>query len=397
MKATVRTGAAVGLLLAGAGAAAAAEPVRAIDASAAVVAATGGLDSAETLTGRASVSGQAGWLFENQIELGVGAGLIAERDRADRDPIGGRVGNCAPASPGCPSLGGAPLRGFASGYFASGPAADQSARLSLESAYLYLRGGWGEVSVGRDQGAARRLSVQPPTILAVAGVLDAPLDPTGGAIVLRNDVAGQSAKVFAASTPILGFQAAASWTPRQENQGLDRGFRERAGAAAVFDPEQIWEGALSFDRTLGGWKTAASVTYAQAEDRAGRPAFGDMKAWSAGASLGHDRWRIGASWLQNDNGWAVRGRDYRAFGASAVLEGDRWAGMLEVGVASDDLVHVDQRSAGLSVRRSFSAGWAAAGGVIFSDRDSPLGGAGGRSGRSDSGLGAFLELSFAKP
>ena len=208
MKARVRTAAAAGLALVSGGVAVAAEPVVEKDASAAVLV-TAAEGDGEALTARATAFVQAGWLFQNQVEAGFGLGVVAERDDPRRDPRGGRAGACAPAQAGCASLGGSPLRGYVSGYVTDGPAADEDARVALESAYLYVRSGWGEASLGRDQGAARRLAVTPPTILAIGGGLDTPVDGTGlGTVILRNDASGQSAKLFAATTRIVGLQAA---------------------------------------------------------------------------------------------------------------------------------------------------------------------------------------------
>ncbi len=396
MKARVRTAAAAGLALVGGGTAFAAEPVVEKDASATVLAT--GLDGGdgEALTARATAFVQAGWLFENQIEAGFGAGVVAERDDPRRDPRGGRVGACAPAQGGCASLGAAPLRGFVSGYHTDGAAADEDARIALESAYLYLRSGWGEVSIGRDQGAARRLSVTPPTILAVGGGLDAPVDGTGlGTVILRNDISGQSAKVFAATTRIVGLQAAVSWTPELEHEGIDQGYRERFGAPQVFAPEDILEGALSFAHTFAnGWETVAGLTYAHAEDKGGRPAFGAMDAWSAGATVGRNGWSFGASYLESDNGWASDGRDYRAVGVSAVRESGDWAVMLEAGASSDDLTFVDTKTITGALRRKVSRHLAVSGGACFRGRSSPIGGISSRTGREEDGFGGFLEFSL---
>ncbi len=395
MKARVRTAAAAGLALMGGGGAFAAEPVVEKDATATVLA-TAFDGEGEALTARASAFVQAGWLFQNQVEAGFGVGVVAERDARARDPRGGRVGACAPVQAGCAGLGGAPLRGFVSGYYTDGPASDEGARIALESAYLYVRNGWGEASLGRDQGAARRLSVTPPSVLAIGGGLDAPVDGTGlGGVILRNDISGQSAKLFVATTRIVGLQAALSWTPELEHEGIDQGFRERAGAPQVFAPEDIIEGGLSFAHTFAsGWETAAGLTYAHAEDKGGRPAFGAMDAWSAGATVARNGWSFGASYLESNNGWVSDGRDYRAVGVSGVRERGNWAVMLEAGVSSDDLTYVDTKTITGALRRKVSDHLAISGGASFGSRSSPLGGASSRTGRKEDGFGGFLEISY---
>lgn len=391
MKARVRTVALAGAALLG-GVASAAEPVTELTATAAAMAtATEGGDG-EALTGRAAFRAQYGVLFDNQLEWGVGFGAAVERDDPRRDPRGGRAGDCAPATPGCPSLGGAPLRGLVSGAYAAGPAADEGARLQLESAYVYLRGGWGEASLGRDEGAGKRLSLLPPTVLAIGGAIDPPVDGTGlGGVILRNDVSGQSAKVFAATTRIVGLQAAASFTPEIEHEGLDQGYR---AGPAVFEAEDIWEGGVSYAGALGRWEAAGGVTFARAQDGQGRASFGDMTSWSAGATLARGGWSFGLAWLENDNGWAAGGRDYTAFGASAVRDWGDWSLMLEAASSSDNLAYVDTEAATLAMRRKLGERWALAGGANWRDRSSPDGNALSRTQRNECAFGAFLEISF---
>lgn len=391
MKARVRTAALAGAALLG-GTAAAAEPVTEFDASAAVLAAAFEEGGAEALTARAVFRVQHGLLFDNQLEAGFGLGAAAERDHPGRDPRGGRAGDCAPSLPACPSLGGAPLRGLVGGHYTAGAPADEGARLELETAYLYLRGGWGEASLGRDDGAGQRLSLLPPTVLAVGGAIDAPVDGAGlGGVILRNDVSGHSAKLFAATTRIVGLQAAASFTPEIEHEGLDQGYR---AGPAVFEAEDIWEGGVSFSGVWAGWETAAGVTVARATDGLGRPAFGDMAAWSAGATAARGGWSFGLAWLENDNGWSGGGRDYTALGASAVRDCGDWAFMLEAAASSDDLVFVDTKAATAAARRKLDERWAVAGGVSWRDRSSPVGAGLSRTGRNQRGFGAFIELSY---
>lgn len=399
MKARVRTAATAGIALtlglAAGGSAGAAAPVIEKGASAAVLASAG--DDGEALTARASVQGRAGLLFENQWEIGAGAMVAAERDDPRRDPRGGRVGDCAPALAGCPSVDGQPVRGYVSGSVAAGPAADEGARLSLERAFLYVRSGWGEATAGRDEGVGQRFSLTPPTILAIGGGLDPLVDGTGrGGVILRNDISGQSAKLTVSSTRILGLQAGISWTPELEHEGLDQGYRERAGAPLVYAPEDILEGGLSFAHTFaGGWETAAGLTYAQARDGSGRAAFGDMQAVSAGVTVTRGAWSGGLSWLGNDNGWAAGGRDYAAWGASGVYRAGDWSFLLEAGQAQDDLTEVDVQTLTVAGRRALNARVALAGGATYRDTASPEADIVSRRERNQRGFGAFLELSFS--
>jgi predicted porin len=393
MKARVRTAVLAGMVLGGA-TAGAAEPVTEHGASAAVLLTAS--DDGEALTGRASLWGQGGYVLENQWELGGGLGVAVERDDPARDPRGGRFGNCPPALAGCASIAGAPVRGLMSGISAAGPEADESVRASLESAYLYLKNPWGEASLGRDAGVGQRFSLTPPSILAISGGLDPAVEGTGlGAVILRNDISGQSAKAVVTTARLFGVQAGVSWTPELEHEGLDQGYRQRFGAPAVAEPEDIVEAGLSFAHTFaGGWETAAGLTYATAEEGTARPEFGGVESWSAGASLTRGAWSFGASWLTSDNGWAAGGRDYEAWGASGVFRSGSWAFMLEGGASKDDLPSVEQKTLTLAAKRTLSERVALAGGANWRDVLSPSGvGSSQLRGNRDV-LGAFLEISW---
>ncbi|KAF0177094.1 MAG: porin [Hyphomonadaceae bacterium] len=394
-----RVWSAAGLVWLGGGLAFAGEPVFERDAAAAVLA--GAYDSdpgvdPEIVAARASAFGRAGLLFDNQIEAGVGLGVVAERDHPGRDPRGGRAGDCPPATPACPAAGAEGVRGPVSGYTSSGQPSDRGARLSLETAYLYVRGGLGEASIGRSRGAAALVGLSAPSIFVLAGAADAPVDPTGlGSPITRNDISGQSAKALVQTERILGFKGAISYAPELELEGLDQGPRQRFGDPLTHQSEAIVEAGLSFEhRFQGGWEAAASATWATAEDSGGRPAFGRMNAWSLGASLSREGWTVGASYLANDNGWAAGGRDYRALSVSGVIERGAWSFSIEGAAASDDLVFTDVSAVTFGTRRMISETLSIGGGLTVRERRSPLAAIGNRVGLHETATGGFIELAM---
>jgi hypothetical protein len=390
---------AAGLAWLGGGLAFAAEPVLERDAAATALAGAYESDAvadSEALVARASVFGRAGLLFDNQIEAGVGLGVAAERDHPGRDPRGGRAGDCPPALPGCPSAGGFAVRGPVSGYAAFTPHADRGPRLSVETAYAYVRSGFGEVSVGRSRGAAALVGVSAPSIFVLGGVADASVDATGlGTPITRNDISGQSAKALIQSERILGFKGAVSYTPELELEGLDQGFRDRPGAPLTHKSEAIVEVGGSFDhRFQNGWEIAASGTWAAAESGEANPAFGRMNAWGLGATVGRDDWTLGAAYLENDNGWAAGGSDYAAMSVSGVIQLGRWAFSIEGAAASDDLVLTDSQAVTLGTRRTVSENLSIGGGLTWRERRSPLAAMGGRAEVRETAQGAFIELAW---
>lgn len=299
--------------------------------------------------GRLSVSVSAAKLFANGLELKAVFTGVGERDHPRRDPRGGLAGDCPAANPSCPSVAGAAVRGYLSGFSPGGQPFDRPVRGALEQAYLSLRGGYGEISVGRDEGVASRFSLAPPTVLPAGDLLHPSIDPTGfSGVLTRNDVSGQSFKVTATSPRILGLRVGASWTPSLEAQGVDQGYRRGPGQPLTANPRNLAEFGASFEHTWrNGLKTKLSGSYANGGDATGLAAFDRLESWSYGAGLQRRRWSIGAQRLGGDNAWADGGRGYRATAASLVREGEHFGAMLAGGRARDDLARVTVSTATL--------------------------------------------------
>lgn len=392
-----RVWSAAGLVWLGGGLAFAGEPVFERDAAATVLAGVFGSDASadpEPVVARASAFGRAGLLFDNQIEAGIGLGVAAERDHPGHDPRGGRAGDCPPVSPACPSVGGAGVRGPVSGYAPSGPPSDRGPRISVETAYVYVRGGFGEASIGRSRGAAALVGIGAPSIFILGAGSDSPVDATGlGGVITRNDISGQSAKVLVQSERIVGLKAAVSYTPELELAGLDLGVRHRPGDPLTHKSEAIVEIAASFDhRFQNGWEAAASATWATAQDGGNNPAFDRMQAWGLGATLKREGWIVGASYLENDNGWAAGDRRYRSLSVSGTVERGAWAFSIEGAISSDDLVFTDSSAVTFGTRRTISENVSIGGGLTLRERRSPLAAMGGRAEERETASGAFIEL-----
>lgn len=306
----------------------------------------------EPAVGRASAQISAEKDFANGLGLEVVFGAAAERDHPRRDPRGGRAGDCPPGNPLCPSVAGRSVRGYLSGFTPGGPIDNQDGRIALEQAYLLVRGGYGEISVGRDEGVASRFSQAPPNVLPAGDLLQPGVDLTGfSGLIVRNDVSGQSFKLTAVSPRILGVRLGASWTPSIEAQGVDQGFARGPQAPLVADPRNVFEAGLSFERTwANGWETRFSGSYASGGDSTGLAAFDRLEGWSIGAGASRGPWSFVVQRLGSDNGWAGGGRGYRATSLSFVREGRRFSPMLAGGRARDDLALLSTSTATAALR-----------------------------------------------
>lgn len=350
-----------------------------------------GFLEAEGAAFRAAYFGEAAYTLTNGADIGVGIGLGAKQDHPNRRPRGGIAGRCAALDPGCPSFVRGPISGFQTGGVLAG---DDGLRGVIDSAFVFARGGWGEASLGLDTGAADRFSLRPPSLFRAAGGLNPRLDPSGfGGVQLANDLSGQSAKAVYASPRLLGVQIGASYAPEADYEGLDTGFVPARAGVADLRPRQVWEGGLSFSRTLaGGLEANAALTYAQAEAGDGSSAvFDDIQAWGAGALLAKDTWRIGASYLASDNG-ARTGADYSAYGASWVMDFGQWSIMAEAGYLQDKAPQVELSTVIGAIARRIGQNATLAGGMSFRSRNAPAPQLPSSSVREDS-VGFVAEMS----
>jgi len=76
----------------------------------------------------------------------------------------------------------------------------------VEGAYVFLRSAYGDVTLGRDDGAAYLFSLGAPTLMAV-NASNSPMDYTGlDSVKTVNDASGFSEKITYTSPRLLGDQ-----------------------------------------------------------------------------------------------------------------------------------------------------------------------------------------------
>ncbi len=288
-------------------------------------------------------------VLDNGVLLGAVGGVEFQKDHPQRAGFSGIV-TVPPA--GSPSRAGA-----FSGLGQSSGVEDETGRGSLETAYLYAQGGYGEVRLGRDTGVAKRFSEGSPSIFRTLSLSAPRLDPTGGAIVRTDhDLTGPSAKVSLATPRIVGLRGGFSYTPDAGTRGLDRDparIQPDVPAIAIGDAA---EAALSFSHLFrsSGLKVRASAACSRADVDAAPTSpvdFQTLKTCSAGGVVEFDKVEAGASWLGSNNGVDGRPGDYEAwtFGAKTSAFGLDWGA--EYGRSTDDSVGVEGESwrAGVAV------------------------------------------------
>lgn len=252
-------------------------------------------------------------VLDNGAEIGARLGGVAQLDHPARAGFSGRIGD------GTAALFGPQPRGAFTGLTLGGPLEDTGVRAQLETAFVYIDGGYGELLAGRDIGIARRFHEGAPSVFNRHRVTHARLDTSGLASVLtRNDLTGPAAKISYATPRLLGVRLGGSYTPRANVSGLDRD--PDRDVPGVLEPrlEDGLETAVNISRRLQsiGANVEAYGAYSRANLETGplRADTGTVEVWSSGGRIAWDRFELGADWLTTDNGagrykaWSVGGQ-----------------------------------------------------------------------------------------
>lgn len=229
---------------------------------------------------------------------------------------------------------------------------DAGPRARLETGYIYIEGGYGELRAGLDEGVVTRFFEGAPSLFRHAALVNPTLDPSGQVLGRTDhDLTGPSLKVSYATPRILGVRAGVSLTPEANASGLDR------DPTSGLDIENAAEVAVNVSRRLprSGVRLRAGAAYSEADAaQAGLPgAYDRVETWSAGGSVEFSSLAFGASYLTSNNGLAVSGGDYSALSAALRMTFGKIDAGLEFVDAADDAARAESDSVGLSLGRDF--------------------------------------------
>ncbi|MEM8634096.1 MAG: porin [Pseudomonadota bacterium] len=323
-------------------------------------------------------------VLESGAEIGARIGGRAQFDHPARQGFSGRIGDGTVAA----GTAGLLPRGAFTGLTVGGPLEDDGFEIELETAFVYIDGGYGELLAGRDVGIARRFHEGAPSVFRLHRGVNASLDTSGVATVLtRNDLTGPSAKVSYASPRILGVRLGGSYTPDVNVGGVDRDPERSVPGVAEPRLSQAFEMAFNASRRLGDAGVRVDVYgafgRADVDTLPGDIDLGTLQVWSTGGNLEWERLRFGADWLTTDNG----GGRYRAWsiGLGADWRGFAWSGGF--GRSRDDLTGIDGETWHIGLSRDLWERWSVAVGIdqnrIIVANES-----------SDSSLGPVIEITL---
>ena len=172
--------------------------------------------------------------------------------------------------------------------------ADTNQTNNTDETWLFLRGGWGEIRLGDEDGVVDNSTVGANTIAAGTGGIDGSDAVISAVPVVFLFNSNDATKVRYYTPSFGGFSVGVSYTPTQENlnSGANNGqFFARKDGALAMDAQNIAEGALVYDGEFGGVGVLASVVGLYAELKNDADAlFDDDKWWGVQAGVNIDLW-----------------------------------------------------------------------------------------------------------
>jgi outer membrane protein OmpU len=172
--------------------------------------------------------------------------------------------------------------------------ADTNSTFNTDESWVFLRGGWGEIRMGDEDGVVDSSIIGGQTIAAGTGGID------GSSFVVAG-IAGEgvfptetddSTKIRYYTPSFGGFSLGVSFTPTVEDvgSGANNGqFIARKSGPDAMDGQNTVEGALVYDGGLGGVGLKASVVglYGELKNDA-EDIFGDEKYWNVTGGVALD-------------------------------------------------------------------------------------------------------------
>jgi hypothetical protein len=291
-------------------------------------------------------------ITQGGLEYGINLAARAQHD-AYRRGFGGRLADCPPSVAGCSGL-----KGHTSQFYTVGEDTAKDVQAQLESAHLFLRSAYGDVTVGRDDGAAYLFSLGAPTLLAM-GASNSPVDYTGyDSVKTVNDASGFAEKITYTSPRLLGdqigvgVQLGVSYALKADACGVDYCVDRDVTGLIRPEIEDVLEAGLALDRTFdNGMSVEGTLSYARGSETSGFAGLDDLQTYGAGLELGYGDWTLGGSWLQSNNG--LMDGDYTAYDAGVTWKPGALGFTLNYGHAEDDNVNLTSDQAVFGVTYDF--------------------------------------------
>ena len=161
--------------------------------------------------------------------------------------------------------------------------ADTNNTANTDETWIFVKGGWGEVRLGDEDGVAENSVVGGQTIAAGTGGIDGSDAVITAAPVVFLFNTDDATKIRYYTPSFSGFSVGVSYTPTQEriDSGSNNGqfFANKDGGLAM-EGQNVFEGGLIYDGEIGGVGIEASVVGLYGElKNDGKEDFGGDEWW----------------------------------------------------------------------------------------------------------------------
>ena len=290
--------------------------------------------------------------FENGVSIGFVGEIRGQVDNKEKQGFAGII-----SFPNYESSVFEELRSPSTGIVVSEADVKHGPYGSLEQAFVYLKTGWGEISLGRDIGAASRLDARAPIVMDFASLNSSRLNVISSSIVRsRNDVTGPNAKISYVTPRIVGLRAGFSYTPETKSRGID--FNVGTGILQIENAnlENVFETGLSFSHLFRkkDLRLRLGLTGTLADTNNPRIGLSEYKAFGLGAEFEKGNWKLGGRYLNSNNAIDRNNGKYTALELGITRDIFDWAVGLEYGTASDKMLDIQGENISFGVSHNIN-------------------------------------------
>ncbi len=188
---------------------------------------------------------------------------------------------------------------------------DQSVTNNVDENWLWIRGSWGEVRFGNDDGASDNMKVTAANVAAGTGGIDGWSNI--GVVPFHFMNSSDATKIIYYSPKVGGFQFGVSYAPDSGQNGPSAG--PTSNNAGQY--EHWIETGVTYKADMGGASVLVGAQFSTA--RGETNATPDFRGYSVGATVEVSGIKVGASWARNSTDASAGDATRWTLGAGASL------------------------------------------------------------------------------
>jgi predicted porin len=195
----------------------------------------------------------------------------------------------------------------------------------IDESYIFVKGGFGHITVGSDDPASDSLSVSAPQVIQGVGLGDpdlvfSALPNSASNPDVITGISGDSDKLTYIAPRIAGIKFGMSYTP-DNTEEMGGALRSQVTAGQQSD---LLELGVNYERMLGKIKLALSFSYARGDLEIAAAGMDDQEQWGAGFSVSFSGFTVGGAYLEDDQGSSGSNTNRVAYHIGATYETGPW-------------------------------------------------------------------------